>query len=122
MRGFWHMLEAIVAGLMIMLFLVTIVGRPIAQPGRDLTERAYEILEGLEKRGILRPGADANDYAAEEASINYHAAVSSVQICAFDGTCAGPPPTAKTRWRGTYVLAGANGYAPREVRLFLSNP
>ena len=123
MRGFWHMLEAIVAGLLIMLFLVAVVGRPVAKAEpRDLTQRAYEILESLERQGSLPPAADADDYASIEAAISYRAANRSAQVCKFDGTCTGPPPTAKTRWRGTYLHAGKSGYSPKEVRLFLTNP
>ena len=123
MRGFWHILEAVIAGMIVMLFLTTLVKQPTAGTApKDLTEQAYQLLHGLEKQEALRTLAANNDAVGVASAVRYAAANRTAQVCDYDGACAGGRPNATQVWSGTYIFAGRNSYSPREVRLYLSNP
>lgn len=119
MRGFWHIIEAVIAGLMIMLFLVTLVKQAPSEEGPDLTRRAFELLRGLDDQEALRGLVESEDANGLAAAVQYAAANRSVEICDHSGACVGTQPSAAERWTGTYLVAGKDSYEPKEVRLYL---
>lgn len=90
-----------------------------AEAPQDLKLKAYDLLQGLDDANTLRAWADANDYASINAAVDYSAKNHIVNVCEPDGTCHGDSPNATDVWIGTYVLAGADAYNPKLVKLYL---
>lgn len=121
MRGFWYMVEAILAGIIILGFLIAISGRYIATSGaEDIALKGYEILKGLDDQGLLRNYTIAEDFSGLDSRIQFFSYNHTIQICREDGSCVGSTPTAADRYVATYLVAG-NGtlFKPYEVRLYL---
>lgn len=120
MRGFWRVLEAVVAGVVLISFLTVITATKIWLPETPSSnERAYAILEGLEKSGMLRNYTVALDTEGLNSEVSIYNYNHSVQICNLEGECNGTRPSAGTVWTGSYIIAGENNYTPYEVKLYL---
>jgi hypothetical protein len=120
MKGFWRMVESIMAASLIVVFLLSLginyTGGPI-QPVIKI--RGYEILENLERSGPLRYYASIMDADAISSEINMHGYNHTVMVCAMNGTCAGTYPDAENVWTSTYLIAGYDSFDPREVKLYV---
>jgi hypothetical protein len=122
MRGFWYVLEAIIAGTILISFLI-ILGRALMAAPADVSvnEKPFNVLEGLDNRGLLRNYTMAGDAEGLNSEVSIFSYNHSVQICNASGNCSGTPPAAGTVWTGSYLVAGDGNYTPREVKLYLWN-
>ena len=120
MKGVIFTLEAVIAGTILITFLVFIVSNfsPPPQEG-DLTIRAYEILEGLDNQGILRNYTVNQDFDGLNSQVKFFSANHSIQICDLSGSCVGTIPNASDIFTGTYIIAGNESYNPFYVKLYL---
>ena len=120
MKGFWYMIEAIIAGIIIVSFLVVITQRVlILAPEEDITIRGYEILKGLDEQGVLVNYTITEDFNGLNSEIQFFAFNHTVQICRENGDCVGIKPNATNRYVSTYLVAGNSTYIPYEVRLYI---
>ena len=120
MRGFWLTMEAVLACIVMALFIIAIAKSHI-EATRDMgdNEMAYDILKGLDDSGALRGYAAAMDYAGLDSEVEAPGYSHSVMICDYGGTCAGSEPDAGNAWAGSYFIAGQSEYKPLEIRLYL---
>ncbi len=118
MRGFWFMIEAVVAGIILVSFLYFISTERIAFPEEDAGTLAYRTLEGLNRQGTLRSAAEEGNATKIDGEVSIYAFGHAVQLCQYD-SCTGQVPSASNIWTGSYVTAGNSRYNPREVRLHI---
>ena len=121
MRGFLHMMEALLAGIIIIGFAIMLTGGNylLRQAPVDLDSTAYSILKGIDSDGSLVQYADSFDYNSIGDQVSVPGYNSSIVICDESGTCAGYVPEIADVWAGTYVTAGDSSYSPRIVKLYL---
>ena len=120
MKGIWYMVEALVAGMVLITFLVTLKATFLsATPQEEASFEAYTILKELDESGNLRSYAVANDFNGLNSEINIYYYDHLVEICNPQGTCFGTKPTADNVWVGSYAVSGDSGFAPRIVNLYL---
>ncbi|MBU0952989.1 MAG: hypothetical protein KKA90_01030 [Nanoarchaeota archaeon] len=125
MRGFWHTVEAVLAGSLLITFLI-VVSQPVfsdPQP-KDQQLLAYELLHDLDLQGVLRNDAFFGNATAINSRIQIGHSNHSVQVCTASVICNGTAPEARNVWIGSYMLAGddldQNGeYRPLEVKLYI---
>ena len=123
MRGFWYMIEAILAGFIIVTFLLVartefILG---TVPQYDVTLKAYDILRGLDDQELLRNYTINEDPEGLNLQVKFYTYNHSIEICSYSGTCVGSEPNATNVWTGYYVIAGDDtvNYKPYEIRLYI---
>ncbi len=126
MRGFWHTVEALIAGILLLLFLVVISRPLIANPEpADTSIDAYRLLHDLDRQGLLRDDAIAGNVTGINSRIQIGTDNHSVQVCSASGICNGTVPLAANVWIGSYFISGAdaaknNGlYVPLEIKLYI---
>jgi hypothetical protein len=113
------MVEAIIAGIIIMGFLVIVMTTNISAPEEDLTLRAYEILKGTDDKGSLKPLAAGYDLAGINDEVDITPYSHTVQVCNSEGVCQGARPSGKNVWVGSYLIAGNNTFQPLEIKLYI---
>jgi len=120
-KGYWHTLEAIMSGVVIILFLVAIMPRNVVTDSgpNEMIMQGFEELRSLEKKGILRDYVAAGDTDGINSQIRTMRFNHSVSICDSAGVCSGSSPSADNVWVATYFLAGRGNYSPYEVILYL---
>ncbi len=118
MRGFWYMLEAIIAGIIIIGFLAVISQTFINPQQSDLSARAYDALKGLDQQGVLRPYAAAGDWGGLNSEVRIYDSNHSIMLCTHS-QCVGQRPEANNVWVGNYMIAGDQTYNPVQVRLYM---
>lgn len=121
MRGYWHMVEVVLAGIVIVSFLTTISVRQTSLPTGpgEILAQGYEILKNLDKRGELRNYAVTSDNAGLDTMVRIIRYNHSVKICDYQSNCDGSTPSASNIYTSTYYVAGNNSYQPYEVILYL---
>ncbi|MBU0898430.1 MAG: hypothetical protein KJ613_01300 [Nanoarchaeota archaeon] len=121
MRGLIYTLEAVIAAILIVTFLVTISHQfQIINPSpENMDEKAYNILKSLDDRDVLRNAAIANDFDGINNNITLYQYGHSIQICDYENTCIGTTPNASNVWVGTYIISGRYTYSPHLIRLYL---
>lgn len=120
MRGIWYVLESIMAAVIMIGFLTMIGSVYIAKPyPTDMASKAYDMLEGMDNRGVLRNYTETLNYTGIASEIELYTYNVTAQICDYAGSCVGSAPSANDVWTGTYLVAGLSTYQPREVRLYI---
>ncbi len=119
MRGFWYMIEAVLAGLIIIGFLLSLANGYISTPVEDPGLKSYSVLHELDQQDVLRGHAEDWNYSGLNSQISLFGYNHSIQICDQSGNCAGTRPVAGNVWAGNYIIAGNDIYQPRLVRLYL---
>lgn len=120
MKGYWHLVDAILASLILMGFILAVASPAIHVPGpENMNDVAYQMLKGLNEKGNMRAYAAAHDYSGLDSGIAFYSHNHSVQICDYGGSCYGQAPSEDNVWVATYLLAGDSVYQPMTVRLFL---
>ena len=124
MKGFWRMMESVLAVLIIMIFLTTAGGVYFSAAGTNApSSQGYEKLKELDYRNELRPLATAKDYAAINSSIDVPGYSHSVRICDFGGNCwgnyAGSQVASGNVVVSSYIISGYDSYGPLEIRLYM---
>lgn len=119
MKGFWHTFEAILASVIVILFLVALGTKYVTIPTGpgEVILKGYEILKDLDKQGKLRSYVVNNDTTGLNSEISLVGYSHSVQIC--NSQCFGSMPNASNVWVATYVVAGENQYQARKVILYI---
>jgi len=119
-KGFWFTVESIIACSIIVSFLLVAAKfYVIPAESADLSEKAYEILEGLDKQDILRNYTVSHDYSGLNSEVRLFIYNHSVQICDQAGTCYGPEPAGRNIWAATYIISGYQNYSPHEIKLYV---
>jgi hypothetical protein len=119
MRGFWYIIEVVLAGVIIFGFLAVLGRTYIALPEpTDLSIMGYEALKSLDDQGLLRSYVVDKNYTGLNSIIKMGRYSHSVKICGYSSTCVGPTPNATDIWVAVYAIAGNESYSPHEVRLF----
>ena len=120
MKGIWYMLEALLAGIILITFLVTLKAVYLSMtPQEEASTEAYITLKELDENGLLRDYAVANDYNSLNNEISLYYYNHSVEICNSQGSCFGEKPESENVWVGSYIISGSSGFAPRTVKLYL---
>ena len=119
MKGFMLTMESVAACIIIAMLLVFITSS-YAGTGREIIDEgiAYDILQSLDDRGLLRGYAESLDYGGLDSIIEtpYN---HSIMICTGSGGCFGPEPPSGNVWAGSYFTAGNGAYSPREIILYI---
>ncbi len=118
MRGFWYMLEAVIAGIIIIGFVAVVSQSYINASNEDFTLQAYQSLKGMDEQGILRPYAAAGDWGYLNSQVKIYSMNHTVEICSTSG-CAGQKPDGPNVWVGSYIISGDQSYQPLQVKLYL---
>jgi len=122
MQGFWRMIEAVVAGMFLISFVLIITNGNylLREPIKDLDSKAYHILKQLDERGTLRSNVITLNYTGINSQISFYGFNHSVEICDHSGRCVGERPSQKANvWVGNYFIAGDENYDPYNVKLYL---
>lgn len=121
MKGILHTMEAIIAGIIVILFLVAIVSRQASvAPGPSvIIMQGLEELRDLDRKGILRDYVIDRDNTGLNSEVRIGYFNHSISICDTGGACTGSAPSAENVWLATYFVAGKNDYTPYEVILYL---
>ena len=119
MRGFWYMLEAVIAGIIIIGFVAAVSTSYISRPSQeDFALQAYSSLKGLDEQGILRPYAAAGDWGYLNSQVRIYGKNHTIEICGTSG-CTGGKPEGANVWAGSYIISGDKSYQPLQVKLYL---
>ena len=120
MRGIWHMIESIIAVIIIVSFITIIGSVYIIDPyPKDMSEKAFEMLHGIDSQGFLRNYTESLNVSGMATLIPMYSYNQTFQICDYAGACTGSAPSAQNVWMSTYIVAGLSTYQPREVRLYI---
>ena len=120
MKGFWYIVEGVLAGIIIFGFLIAISGKYFAATGvTDVSLKGYSILKSLDEQGILRNYTVNQDYDGLNSQIRLYTYNHSIQICNFSGVCNGTKPNATNLWVANYLISGDILYEPYEVKIYL---
>ncbi len=119
MRGFWYMIEAVLAGIILLGFLIMLTSGYVSVPREDMSLKGYGILHELDQQGILRAYAVTGNYSGLNSRIRLFGYNHSVQICNQMGSCLGSMPNAENVWVGNYAIAGEDQYNPKLVKLYV---
>ncbi|MBI4020835.1 MAG: hypothetical protein HY369_01190 [Candidatus Aenigmarchaeota archaeon] len=120
MRGFWFMVEAALAGLILTAFVAFLVSTNLSAAETDYTAIAYTILADLNEQDLLKPLAQSGNFSGINSLLTIASVNHTVQICTPQA-CTGPAPTGTNVWVGSYLVPGVGIYNPKEVRLYLSS-
>jgi hypothetical protein len=120
MRGFWFMLEAVLAGVLLIGFML-VLGQVFTPPsgGPDISVSGYSQLQQLNDQFDLRYLASSEDIPAIESAISVPGYSHSVEVCDPSGSCTGNMPSEREVWISSYILSGEDSYTPRIVKLYL---
>jgi hypothetical protein len=118
MRGFWYMLEAVIAGIIMIGFVAAVSTSYINPSQEDFSLQAYQSLKGLDDQGILRPYAAAGDWGYLNSQVMIYGRNHTIEICSPSG-CQGGKPEGQNVWAGSYIISGDQSYQPMQVKLYL---
>jgi len=120
MKGFWYIVEAVLAAIIIFGFLIAISVKYFApEPVSDVSLKGYSILKSLDEQDILRNYTVNLDYNGLNSQIRLFTYNHSIQICNFSGVCNGTRPNATNLWAASYIISGDTLYEPYEIKLYL---
>lgn len=121
MKGFMYTLEVILGTIILISFLLVMSAQinTLSTPVENLDETAYDLLNSLDDRGLLRGYAVSHDFDSLNNSISFYRYNHLVEICDYEENCYGHIPNASNIWVGTYVISGEYTYSPHIVRLYL---
>jgi hypothetical protein len=112
------MLEAVIAGIIIMGFVAVVSQNYISTGQEDSALQAYQSLKGLDGQGILRPYAAAGDWGYLNSQVKIYGRNHTIEICSLSG-CAGQKPEGPNVWVGSYLISGDQDYQPLQIKLYL---
>ena len=112
------MLEAVIAGIIIIGFVAAVSQSYINPSKEDFSSAAYQSLKSLDEQGILRPYAAAGDWGYLNSQVKIYSRNHTIEICSPSG-CAGQKPQGANVWVGNYIISGGQSYQPLQVKLYL---
>ncbi|MBI4020271.1 MAG: hypothetical protein HY367_02980 [Candidatus Aenigmarchaeota archaeon] len=120
MRGVWYALEAILAGIIIVVFLLATRSTLIQTSSpQEISIMGYSALKSLDDQGILRDYVAANDTAGLNSRVEVFGFSHAVQICDYGNNCFGSAPSAGDVFVAAYIVSGDGAFRPAVVRLFI---
>ena len=123
MKGQWKTVEAILGGVIILMF-VAAIGATNVQVTPHAPVEGYRTLGALYEKPGLRELAAAQDCAAIESLVSGTGYLigyeHSVQVCDTSGSCCGQAPDKENVFVSSLLLAGDEAYDPVEVILYIS--
>ena len=122
MKGFWYMVESIVAGVILISFLIVLASHETNKTYvEDMSVKGYKIFTDLSQRGSFRNYVYSDNITAIINDIEVPGYHYNVTICNSAGHCNGYEPydIDSTTWVSSYILAGNSSYEPRIVRLYI---
>ena len=117
MRGFVFMLEAVLAGLILVGFMLFLAQGQNAS-GSDDSGGFGWVLPKLDHKGLLRGYVYSGDLPGLEDEITLYGFEDSIQVCIPGGSCSGTAPQGDNIWVSSYFLSGDASFQAREVRLY----
>ncbi len=120
MRGFWHLVDAVMASIIMMGFVGLMSQTIIFTPETEgLNFAAFQELKELDEQGVLRDYAVAMDPIGLDSKVTLYAYSHTIQICDYSGTCVGERPEDENVWVGTYMVSGKDYYSPHTIKLYI---
>lgn len=120
MKGFWHIVDAVLATVILLSFLIIASRAVLVTPEETRLNRIpFTVLNGLDNKGVLRDRVVAMDAAALEGEITQFLYNYGIQICDAENNCNGTVPSAKNVWVGAYFISGNHTYDPHTVKLYI---
>ncbi len=120
MRGFWYMLEAVLAGVIIIGFMLFVGYAASGRGGGpDVSRLGYRELVRLDDLGVLKAYAASGDFGNISKLVSVPGYSHSVEICDRNGNCVGERPEGMSVWVSGYITAGNDAYSPKTVKLYL---
>jgi hypothetical protein len=121
MKGQWKTIEAVMSGVVILLFVAVLTSTGAAPP-HSATAQGYRALGSVYDKDAVRACAAAMDtdcLNAEVAATGYLFGYNhSVTICNAT-ECVGSAPDKENVWASSLLMAGDESYAPVEVILYV---
>ena len=122
MKGQWKTLEAIIAGVVILLFLAALNSVSTSSLS-EAPPHGYRALQSLDEKGTLRGPVYDDDAATVSSLIDSTGYLTgfnhTVQICDEAGSCSGSRPSDADVWTYRLILSGEDVYEPKEVVLYV---
>jgi hypothetical protein len=118
-KGFWHIVDAVLASIIIISFLALMGRGVIAPQPQGMDALAYDLVRGLDERGLLRSHAVTLNSTGLDSHVVLHGYSHSIRICDHSGNCTGSVPAADNVWTGNYLVAGNHTYDPHSVKLYI---
>ncbi len=120
MRGFIYMLEAVIAGLVLVGGMMAVsVQTFAAPPQKDYQSIAIAFLRGLDEQGRLRNLTVAKNVSALAAEFLYPSHNLTIQICDHTLSCTGSIPAGRNVYAGSYLIAGDTHFNPYMITVYL---
>jgi hypothetical protein len=120
-KGQWRTFEAVLAGIVILLFLAALTSVN-SVPATGPPAQGYRALRAVYDEGLLRPYAATLDTGAIDASAaatGYLRGFSHAVVICNATSCTGNAPGADTVWASSIIVSGDSSYAPAEVILYI---
>jgi hypothetical protein len=122
MRGVWKTIEAIIGGLIILLFAAALSSNYM-NISPSVPVHGYRALSAAYDKGEFRAYAAAMNYSGinemVEATGYLQGYNHTVQVCSQGGSCAGIQPSKENVWVAGIMVAGDQSYQPMEVILYM---
>lgn len=122
MKGAWKTVEAVMAGVVILIFAAAL-GATSLQASPRAPAQSHRALQAIFDEPELRQLADGLDCPAIESLVSESGYLAgygqSVQVCDEQDNCCGQAPAVDNVWASTILLAGDETYRPVEVTLFI---
>ncbi len=122
MSGFTAILEAVIAGMILVGGLAFASTQVVSvPPAQDMQAKAISFLRGLDDQGLLRNWTVTKNFPAIENEIIFLAANRTVEICDHNNNCIGRKPAGRNVYAGSYLISGASVFEPYLVKLYFSD-
>ena len=116
MRGIVFILEAVIAGILLLLFMALIPPLLAKLPATE--NPGWQMLEQLDYQGSLRNWTIAENSTGLNSLIETSYWNHSIQICNLSA-CAGSAPVATNVLVSSRFIGGEQNYSPHVVKLYL---
>jgi hypothetical protein len=121
MKGQWKTIEAVLAGIVVLMFLAAITTLHSASQTTVPTQ-GYRALYAVYEKGMLQESAAALDAQAIDdmaGATGYLAGYSHTVVICNATVCTADPPVADYVWASSVIVAGDESFAPAEVILYI---
>jgi hypothetical protein len=121
MKGQWKTVEAIVSGVLVLMFVAVLSGtHSYASPGAP--SQGYMALYDVYAKGTLRQYAadmDTQAISSEIESTGYLSFYNHTVVICNESACTGSAPDKEDVWTASVLLSGGEQYDPMEVILYI---
>lgn len=122
MKGFVAMLEAVIAGIILIGTLAAVATTVIPRSTEtDFQSIAVSFLQGLDDQGRLRNLTVTKNPSAIDNEILFPSFNHTTEICDHKGTCVGQRPNTEDVHSGFYFIAGNSIFEPYVVTLYIGD-